>query len=127
MAASWVGYSREEASAHEAKCSPTYESVCQGDGHTEALRLRLDSRTLSYEDLLEMWLEDPRVPNHPSPRDNTAQYRTAVWALDDAQMAVAQRLVTDSGKAVPVLRLGAWHEAEEWHQHFYRDCKDFPG
>jgi len=104
---------------------PTYESVCAGDGHAEALLLRLDPAVLSYEVFLRRWLDDPRVPTYPGPRD-TAQYRTAVFAQSERQALLARRLVAESGKAVPVEEGAAWHDAEDLHQHFYRDFKELP-
>ena len=74
----------------------------------------------------EYFVEDPRVASYPSPRDK-AQYRTAIWPQDERQRAIAERVVAASGKAVPVERPATpWHDAEEWHQHFYRDFKDLP-
>ena len=114
-----VGYTGGEAP------NATYESVCSGDGHTEALCLTLDPNILPYETFLRRWLEDPRVPTFPNPRDKV-QYRTAIFAQDARQAELARRLVAESGKAVPVEEAGEWYDAEEWHQHFYRDFKDFP-
>ena len=34
--------------------SPTYETVCGGDGHTEAMRIWFDSSVTSYEAMLEV-------------------------------------------------------------------------
>lgn len=117
----WVGYLGGDGDA------PTYESVCAGDGHTEAMRLKLDPSVITYEQFLETWLDDPRVANYPSARDAMkAQYKTAVWPQDEEQAAVAVRLVEASGKAVAVEEVATWHDAEEWHQHFYRDFKDVP-
>jgi len=114
-----VGYTGGDA------LSPTYESVCDGDGHAEALLLRLDPTVLSYEELIRQWLDDPRVATYPNPRDK-AQYRTAIFAQDARQAEVARRLVAESGKAVPVEETFVWHDAEAYHQHFYRDFKDLP-
>lgn len=119
----WVGYTGGSSP------DPTYESVCAGDGHTEALRVQLDPAALSYEDFLEVFVDDPRVASHPSPRDRgKPQYKTAIWAQDATQREVAARVVAASGKAVPVedASATAWWDAEDWHQHFYRDFKDFP-
>ena len=33
---------------------PTYDSVCSGDGHTEAVKVELDSKELPYEGLLKV-------------------------------------------------------------------------
>ena len=87
--------------------------------------LVLDRSVLTYEQMIRRWLDDPRVASYPSPRD-TAQYRTAIFAQDAAQAVVARRLVAESGKAVPVVEAAAWHDAEEWHQHFLRDANELP-
>ena len=115
----WVGYT---GGASE---DPTYDSVCSGDGHTEALRLQLDP-SLSYEEFLEAFVDNPRVASFPRPGEKV-QYKTAIWPQNEEQMRIAQSVVEASGKAVPVeAPAAAWHDAEEWHQHFYRDFKDFP-
>lgn len=130
---SWVGYVRSPLpepsgrSDSPALDPPTYESVCNGDGHTEALRLRLDPRTLPYEALLRKFCSDPRISDHPNGgRGSAVQYRTAIWAQTPRQHAIAQRVVAASGKDIPIELGVAWHEAEDWHQHFLTDFKDFP-
>jgi len=120
---SWVGYTGGNTA--DGAPPPSYASVCGGDGHTEALKLKLDPRVLSYEAFLQTWLDDARVPCYPRPGEK-AQYRTAVFARDARQAAAARRLVAESGKEVPVLVTREWFDAEGWHQHFYRDAKDFP-
>jgi peptide methionine sulfoxide reductase MsrA len=44
-ARSSVGYTGGQAA------SPTYRTVCAGDGHTEAVRLVFDPKVLSYEEV----------------------------------------------------------------------------
>jgi peptide-methionine (S)-S-oxide reductase len=73
-----------------ATSDPTYESVCAGDGHTEALRLRLDPAVLTYEELIATFLDDPRVPTHRDPREK-AQYKTAIFAKSPRQAAIVRR------------------------------------
>ena len=68
---------------------PTYETVCSGDGHTEAVMLEYDPAILSYAELVREFFEDPRVRDVYEPDDEAAQYRTAVWAQDAAQDAHA--------------------------------------
>ena len=119
MVDSRVGYTGGTAA------SPTYKSVCSGDGHTEALRLEFDPTTLSYEQLMERFFSDPHVPSHPRPGEK-AQYRTAVWAQDEEQAEIALRVGTAAGKAVPVLPRTEWHDAEDYHQHFMGEFKDLP-
>ena len=107
-----VGYVGGESS------SPTYESVCAGDGHTEALRIEYDPSVLSYEELMTEFFEDPHVRNVFGGATGRAQYKTAVWAQSTSQLDIACRLSDEAGKGVPVLPAAAWHDAEEWHQHF---------
>lgn len=38
--------------------SPTYESVCRGDGHTEAMRVWFDPQQITYEQLLEEFFRE---------------------------------------------------------------------
>ena len=105
--------------------SPTYKSVCAGDGHTEALKLVFDPAKISFEALITRFFEDPRVRSVHSSHEK-AQYKTAVWAQDEAQAAAARRVAWAVGKDVPVLPRGDWHDAEEWHQHFLLGFKDIP-
>ena len=118
---SHVGYTGGTAA------DPTYASVCGGDGHTEALRLTYDPAVTSYEALVTFFFEDPHVrdvyPDAPAPK---AQYKTAVFAQDDAQAKVARDASHEVGKSVPILPCTRWYNAEEWHQHFLLEFKDFP-
>ena len=106
--------------------SPTYKSVCAGDGHTEALRLTLNPALLSYEDLIRHFLEDPRVANVWDPDAEPAQYRTAIFVDGEEQASSAARMVEEVGKQVPILPANTWHDAEDWHQHFLGEFKDVP-
>ena len=123
MKRSWVGYTGGS------EPHPTYKSVCgKGNTHTEALRLEIDTETLSYAQLMQHLVDDPRVrapfDGAPPPRP---QYQTAIWAQDAAQAEVARRVLAEGGKeTIPVLAKSEWHEAEGWHQHFLGEFKDFP-
>lgn len=105
---------------------PTYKSVCAGEGgHTEAMRLAYDPSITSYEALLTYFLEDPRV--RTVWRKEEPQYKTAVWAQGATQAEIARRLSEESGKNVPVYDDGStWHDAEDWHQHFFTEFKEIP-
>ena len=104
--------------------SPTYKSVCSGDGHTEALRIEFDPTVLSYEALITRYFNDPHVGNVYG--TERPQYRTAVWAQTDEQHAIAQQVGAAVGKQVPVLARSPWFDAEDYHQHFLGDFKDLP-
>ena len=107
IVSSSVGYTGGQAP------SPTYKSVCAGDGHTEALRLVYDPKVVSYEDLMKT------VMAQAAPFPSKAQYKSAVWAQDATQAAIASKVAAQVGKAgVPVLSQAdtKWHEAEEYHR-----------
>lgn len=121
MLNSWVGYTGGPASGPD----PTYQSVCGGDGHTEALRLEFDPSTVPFDTLIREFYEDPHVPTYPR-ANGRPQYMAAIWAQDEAQAVAAERIGAEVGKEVPVLPKAAWHMAEEYHQHFLGGFKDFP-
>ena len=106
--------------------NPTYQSVCAGDGHTEALRLEFDPSVTSYEEIITHFYEDPRVPNQFC-SDNSgggrsamepAQYRTAIWAQDESQRKTALQVSFETGKEIPVLPKSRFYVAEGYHQHY---------
>ena len=56
MVGSWVGYTGGTEPA------PTYESVCaRNNTHSEAVKLAFDPAQLSYEELMQRLVDDPRV------------------------------------------------------------------
>lgn len=130
MLRSWVGYTGGDPGARD----PTYESVCaRNNTFTEALRIEFDPSVLSFEALMSLYVQEPRVRRAVcrdglSPLFARPQTRIAVWAQDDAQTAVAQRALTDAGKAdaIPVLPPADFFLAEEYHQNFIADEKAFP-
>ena len=46
IVSSAVGYTGGSSAA------PTYNSVCRGDGHTEAIKLEFDPAVISYEEVM---------------------------------------------------------------------------
>ena len=105
---------------------PTYKSVCSGDGHTEALKVVFDPTVLSYEQLITQYFEDPRVKEVWPGDSPKPQYKSAVWAQNMQQKQIARAVSDDVGKSVPVLPCSKWFDAEDWHQHFMTEFKDFP-
>ena len=52
---------------------PTYESVCRGDGHTEALKIRFDPSKTKYKELLDLFWKQNRGSSGRNP------YKTSIW------------------------------------------------
>ena len=107
VVSSYVGYTGGQSE------KPTYNSVCRGDGHTEALKLEYDPSVVSYEELMHLVLRQASA-GHTKP-----QYMSAVWAQNKEQAAIAQKVAKELGKeSVPVLEAAPWHDAEEYHQKY---------
>jgi peptide-methionine (S)-S-oxide reductase len=110
--------------------NPTYEEVCSGrTGHAEVVRVVFDPRLTSYAALLKIFWEnhDPTQGMRQG-NDLGTQYRSAIYAFGDAQLAAA----TASRDAYqPVLRAAGFgpitteilpapefYDAEEYHQQY---------
>ena len=109
--------------------NPTYEQVCSGTtGHVEVCQVTFDPSKVSYEDLVEKYLEihDPTQLNRQGP-DVGYQYRSVVFAHSDEQAEVARHvieraqgrfrapIVTAIEPAKPFWR------AEEYHQCYLQN------
>lgn len=106
---------------------PTYKEVCSGrTGHAEVLQVTFDPDVVSYKELLHFFWEihDPTTLNRQGP-DMGTQYRSAVFAHDDEQRAVAeeskawaqayfkQPIVTE------IVDAGQFYPAEDYHQDYF--------
>jgi len=108
--------------------TPTYDSVCAGDGHTEAVRVEFDPSVLTYEALMRRYYADPKVrssrwqreePNEAWPavahRHRTKGF-IAVWPQDEAQREACRAAAAEAGKEdVPVRAPTTWTDAEPRH------------
>ena len=108
--------------------TPTYDSVCAGDGHIEAVRVEFDTAVLTYEALIRRYFDDPRVRSsrwQGEEPDETwpavaLRHRTkgliAVWPQDEAQREACRAAATAVGKEdVPIRAPTTWTEAEPRH------------
>jgi peptide-methionine (S)-S-oxide reductase len=81
--------------------NPTYQEVCSGrTGHTEAVLVVFDPAVVSYDELLKVFWEghDPTQGMRQG-NDVGTQYRSAIYATDDEQLAAAEQ----SAKAYQVM------------------------
>jgi peptide-methionine (S)-S-oxide reductase len=119
-----VGYAGGQAA------DPTYKQVCAGTtGHAEAVQVIFDPKLISYEELLRVFWEshDPTQGMRQG-NDVGTQYRSAIFASNDAQLAAAElsrrayqealekarfdKITTEIGKAAP------FYYAEDYHQQY---------
>ena len=112
---------------------PTYEQVSSGStGHYEAVQVFFDPTRVSYRQVLDTFLR--RInPTDPDGQfaDRGRQYRTAIFAADDAQKRVAEQALADlaaTGRftrpiVTPILPFTFFTNAEAYHQDYWRTHK----
>jgi peptide-methionine (S)-S-oxide reductase len=71
---------------------PTYEEVCSGQtGHTEAVLVVFDPEKQTLDNLLEVfWQAHDPTQGYRQGNDRGTQYRSAVYASDQNQLALIQ-------------------------------------
>eukprot|EP00746_Dinoflagellata_sp_MGD_P011228 gnl/MRDRNA2_/MRDRNA2_123485_c0_seq1.p1 gnl/MRDRNA2_/MRDRNA2_123485_c0~~gnl/MRDRNA2_/MRDRNA2_123485_c0_seq1.p1 ORF type:complete len:121 (+),score=37.25 gnl/MRDRNA2_/MRDRNA2_123485_c0_seq1:185-547(+) len=108
-----VGYTGGESE------SPTYKTVCAGDGHTEALKIKYDPDKTKYKELLDLFWEQ-YDGSFPSP-----QYKSAIWYHSEEQKQAIEDSISQYSKRfgsepeLDVLPATHWTDAEAYHQKYY--------
>lgn len=105
---------------------PTYREVCTGKtGHAEAVQVEYDPEKITYERLLkEFWkMHDPTSMNRQGP-DIGTQYRSMIFYHNQEQKKKAEESRENEQKkqikdiVTEIKKLGKFHPAEEYHQHY---------
>ena len=110
--------------------NPTYEQVTtKTTGHAEAVEIVFDPAKVSYEQLLEHYWRtiDPTTKDRQF-CDSGSPYRTAIFALDAAQLMAAQASLAALQKSKPfaepivtqIVLAGPFYAAEAYHQDYYK-------
>ncbi len=110
--------------------NPTYREVCSGrTGHTEAVLVVFDPRTVSFEEILQTFWEghDPTQGMRQG-NDRGTQYRSALYCADAGQMEAAQAsraryeaALKAAGRGVvttEIAQMPPFYFAEEEHQQY---------
>ena len=110
--------------------NPTYREVCSGlTGHAEVVLVVFDPKTISYEQLLSVFWEnhDPTQGMRQG-NDTGTQYRSTIYAADEAQLAAAQasketyaRALANAGHGPITTEIGPtppFYYAEDYHQQY---------
>jgi len=87
--------------------------VCEGDGHSEAVRIEYDPSKLSYQELLDVFFEACDADSH----GGKAQYKSAIWYHSDQQREEAKQMAERMRRRrLDIKPPQAWYDAEEEHQ-----------
>jgi len=111
--------------------NPTYEETCSGrTGHTEAVLVVFDPTVISYDQVLKVFWEghDPTQGMRQG-NDMGTQYRSAIYATTDAQLAAAQasrdrfqQALNAAGRSAEITTeiaaAGPFYYAEDYHQQY---------
>ena len=110
--------------------NPTYSQVSgHRTGHAEAVEVVFDPNKVSYEKLVEhYWRTIDPTTKDAQFCDHGTPYRTAIFAVDERQLRIAQASREALAKSKPfkepiateILRLDRFYPAEEYHQDYYR-------
>ena len=110
--------------------NPTYKQVASGmTDHREAVRIEYDPKRVSYERLLEVfWRNVDPLDGRGQFCDKGRHYTSAIYALDDEQLAAAQAsmaLLVSEGKLkgeikTEILPASPFYPAEDYHQDYYK-------
>ena len=128
-----VGYARVQATPSvrvAAGAAPSYLSVCQGDGYTEAVEVTYDPSIVSYAQLLQtFWANHDAAEEIPGKED---QYASVLWPVDEVQSMCARADVARAAAAyasagrprplttvAPVDSSATFTPAEGYHQRFW--------
>jgi peptide-methionine (S)-S-oxide reductase len=119
-----VGYAGGETK------NPTYEEVCSGfTNHAEVVLVVFDPKRISYEELLKAFWEghDPTQGMRQG-NDAGTQYRSAIYAYGDEQLAAAKKSKEMFQQALGKKGYGAitteirpappFYYAEDYHQQY---------
>lgn len=96
--------------------SPTYDTVCAGDGHTEAIQVTYDPQKVTYEQLLDVFYDSCSADSRGS-----TQYKSALWVHSEEQRKIAEESARKhNAKNLQIMDAQPWHDAEEYHQKYYK-------
>ncbi|WP_317172600.1 bifunctional methionine sulfoxide reductase B/A protein [Flavobacterium muglaense] len=114
--------------------NPSYKDVCSGNtGHAEVVQIMYDSKTISLEELLEVFftLHDPTTINRQGADEGT-QYRSAIFYHNENQNSIAQKVIKtlntnkafDNPIVTEISAFTKFYKAENYHQEYYELNKE---
>jgi peptide-methionine (S)-S-oxide reductase len=109
--------------------NPSYDQVCSGKtGHAEAIQIEFDPELVPFEVILDIFFHthNPTTLNQQG-NDIGTQYRSAIFYHDEAQRAVAERVLAAAqlepafgGKIVTeIVPASVFYVAENYHHDYF--------
>jgi peptide-methionine (S)-S-oxide reductase len=107
--------------------TPSYEEVCSGEsGYVEVVQMRFDAGQVSLAQLLQVFfhVHDATTLNRQG-NDVGTQYRSGIYYVDEAQLAVARQVLAEAqrahgGRVLTELQpLAGYVPAEAYHQRYF--------
>ena len=116
--------------------NPTYESVCSGKtGYAEVCKISYDPNIISFEELLTIFFQthNPTTLNRQG-ADKGTQYRSGIYYTSKEQKEIAKeyikKLTAENAFNDPIvteiIKLNNFHEAEDYHQDYYKNNENAP-
>ncbi|MDG1397001.1 MAG: peptide-methionine (S)-S-oxide reductase MsrA [Polaribacter sp.] len=108
---------------------PTYREISSGlTGHAEVIQITFDANTISYEDLLIIFMttHDPTTLNRQG-ADKGTHYRSVIFYHDENQKNISYEVLKqlqsyfDNKIVTEISALDIFYEAEKEHQDFYKN------
>jgi peptide methionine sulfoxide reductase msrA/msrB len=110
--------------------NPTYHDVGYGlTGHTEAVQVYYDAKTITYQGLVEaFWRMMDPTDNGGQFKDRGSQYRPAIFYRTNAERKIAEKSKANLAKNGPfkrpitieITRFSNFYPAETYHQDYYK-------
>jgi methionine-S-sulfoxide reductase len=107
--------------------NPTYEQVCQGSNHAEAVKIAYDETQVSLKHLLDHFFQiiDPTTINRQG-NDIGRQYRTAIFFEDEEDFKFITNYIENVRNKYPkpirteVKKAPEFFPAETYHQKYLK-------
>lgn len=106
--------------------NPTYQSVCNNDGHIEAVRVEFEDAEISYGELVDIFFSQEEGEMF----QNAGQYSSHIWTNSDLQKKVIDKKIRelkaigDKRATIPkVSKETAFYVAESYHQAYLQKTK----
>ncbi|EAJ8066425.1 peptide-methionine (S)-S-oxide reductase MsrA [Campylobacter jejuni] len=104
----------------------SYESVCNGDGNIEVVKINYDEKQISLLEILTLFfkIHDPTSIDKQG-GDIGIQYRSIIFYENEEDKILAQNFIEEQQKifskkiVTKISRLQTYYKAENYHQHYF--------